>query len=87
MTIAANVQTVLPDVLTDYLCTLIESETSFLDAALLECKLEIGELGGRNIQRITLWGKDHMVYGFPPVQCKLLVMMARGRYKLYLADA
>lgn len=85
MTIGSNIQQLLPDVLTDYLCNLIEAETTSLDAAMMECKLEPGWMGGRPIQMIELLGKQHLVYGFSPVQCKLLVLLVHGRYQLYLA--
>ncbi len=86
MTIAPDIQKLLPAVLINDLYRIIASETKSLDAAMMECKLEIGKMGGRPIQQIELWGKRYIAYGFPPVSCKLLALVLHGQYKLYFVD-
>ena len=54
MTMAPELQGLLPDVLADYLNSLIAAETEGLDGALMECRLEIGEMGGRPVQALVL---------------------------------
>lgn len=84
MTMAPEIQGLLPDVLTDYLDSLIAAETKGLDGALMECRLEIGEMGGRPVQTVELFGKRHAVFGFPPVRCRLYVLVSHGRCTLFL---
>ena len=86
MTMAPELQGLLPDVLADYLDSLIAAQTEGLDGALMECGLEIGELGGRPVQTVELYGKRHTVFGFPPVRCRLSVLVSHGRCSLFLEE-
>lgn len=86
MTIGSEIQALLPEVLTDYLCRLFDKETQYIDAALVKCTLSVEEKGGRPIQSIEFWGKRYEVFGFPPVACKLLVLLSPMCSKLCLAS-
>ena len=86
MTMAPKLQGLLPDVLADYLDRLIAAQTEGLDGALMECRLEIGEMGGRPVQAVELFGKRHVVFGFPPVRCRLYALVSHGRCTLFLDD-
>lgn len=76
MTVTTELQDLLPDVLSDYLCGLVAAQAEGLDGALAECRLEIEELGGRPIQRVECFGKRHYVFGFSPVRCRVLVLVS-----------
>lgn len=73
--IATSLQTLLPETLIQYLWTLTDQETKDVDGALVECTLTPVKQNGKTIQLIDFFGRQHILTGFPPVQCNLYIIV------------
>lgn len=73
--IATNLQTSLPETLIQYLWTLTDQETKDVDGALVECMLKPIKQNGEKIQQVDFFGQQHILSGFPPVQCNLYIIV------------